>query len=138
MARELWAEVLEAIYENEEYWKMQRSELEDISDDLGVGEEKMDEVLSGLESQSLIERDIEDVKLTQRGFEFISERKTHEEQLITQRLLLVFVTALSLATLADTIITISNQGSLFINTVYSIVFAIVFIVLGMIAKQNLG
>jgi hypothetical protein len=138
MARELWAEVLEAIYENEEYWKMQRSELEDITDDLGVGEEKMDEVLSGLESQSLIERDIEDVKLTQRGFEFISERKTHEEQLITQRLLLVFVTALSLATLADTIITISNQGSLFINTVYSIVFAIVFIVLGMIAKQNLS
>jgi hypothetical protein len=138
MARELWAEVLEAIYENEEYWKMQRSELEDISDDLGVGEEKMDEVLSGLESQSLIERDIEDVKLTQRGFEFISEKKTHEEQLITQRLLLVFVTALSLATLADTIITISNQGSLFINTVYSIVFAIVFIVLGMIAKQNLS
>lgn len=137
MAQELWAEVLEAIYENEEYWKMQRSELDEVSEDLGVGEEKMDEVLSGLESQSLIERDIEDVKLTQRGFEFISEKKTHEEQLMTQRLLLVFVTALSLATLADTIIKISNQGSIFMNAVYSIVFAIIFIVLGMIAKQNL-
>lgn len=138
MAQELWAEVLEAIYENEEYWKMQRSELDEVSEDLGIGEEKMDEVLSGLESQSLIERDIEDVKLTQRGFEFISEKKTHEEQLMTQRLLLVFVTALSLATLADTIIKISNQGSIFMNAVYSIVFAIIFIVLGMIAKQNLN
>lgn len=137
MAEELWAEVLEAIYENEEYWKMQRSELSDISDELDIDEEKMDEILSGLESQNLIERDIEDVKLTQRGFEFISEKRTHQEQLITQRLLLVFVTALSLATLADTIIKISNQGSIFMNAVYSIVFAIIFIVLGMIARQNL-
>lgn len=137
MAQETWANVLEAIYENEEYWKMQRSQLDEVSEDVGITEEEMDEVLSGLESQNLIERDIEDVKLTQRGFEFISEKKTHEEQLITQRLLLVFVTALSLATLVDTFIKIGNQGSMLLNAVYSIVFAIVFIVLGMIAKQNL-
>ncbi|MFQ3308036.1 MAG: hypothetical protein ACI977_000252 [Candidatus Nanohaloarchaea archaeon] len=137
MAQEMWAEVLESIYENEEYWKMQRSQLDEVSEDLGITEEEMDQVLGGLESQSLIERDIEDVKLTQRGFEFISEKKTHEEQLITQRLLLVFVTALSLATLVDTFIKIGNQGSMALNVVYSVVFAIVFIVLGMIAKQNL-
>lgn len=138
MARETWSEVLEEIYENEEYWKMQRSQLDEISEDIGITEEKMDDVLSGLESQNLIERDIEDVKLTHRGFEFISEKKTHEEQLITQRLLLVFVTALSLATLVDTFIKIGNQGSMLLNAVYSVVFAIVFIVLGMIAKQNLN
>jgi hypothetical protein len=137
MAQEMWAEVLESIYENEEYWKMQRSQLDEVSEDLGITEEEMDQVLGGLESQSLIEIDIEDVKLTQRGFEFISEKKTHEEQLITQRLLLVFVTALSLATLVDTFIKIGNQGSMALNVVYSVVFAIVFIVLGMIAKQNL-
>lgn len=137
MAQETWANVLEAIYENEEYWKMQRSQLDKISDDLGLTEEEMDEVLSGLESQKLIERDIEDVKLTQRGFEFISEKKTHREQLITQRLLLVFVTALSLSTLVETFMRVGNQGSVLLNAVYSIVFAIIFIVLGMIAKQNL-
>lgn len=137
MAQETWANVLEAIYENEEYWKMQRSQLDKISDDLGLNEEEMDEVLSGLESQKLIERDIEDVKLTQRGFEFISEKKTHQEQLITQRLLLVFVTALSLSTLVETFMRVGNQGSVLLNAVYSVVFAIIFIVLGMIAKQNL-
>ncbi len=136
MAQEEWAKVLEAIYEDQRYWKIQKSELESVSDDMDLSED-LESILDALQSQDLIERDIDNVKLTQRGFEFISEKKTHDEQMLTQRLLLVFVTALSLATLVDTVMKIGTQENMLMNAAYSIVFAVLFIVLGMIAKQNL-
>jgi len=137
MAEEAWTHLLEAIYENEQYWRIEKSELEEVADDLNLNAD-IDSVLEALDSQDLIERDIDHVTLTERGFKFVSEKKTHSEQLLTQRLLLVFVTALSLSTLVDTVIKIGNNTNMLITIVYSVVFAIVFIVLGMIAKQNLN
>lgn len=136
MAQEEWAKVLEAIYEDQKYWKINKSELETVSEEMDLSED-LESILDALQSQDLIERDIDNVKLTQRGFEFISEKKTHDEQMLTQRLLLVFVTALSLATLVDTVMKIGTQDNMLMNAAYSIVFAVLFIVLGMIAKQNL-
>lgn len=138
MAQEEWTDLLEVIYEESDFWEMDTSMLSKLSEETGYEEEKIEELLDNLQKQGLIKREMEEIILTERGFEFISEKKTHEEQMLTQRLLLVFVTALSLATLVDTVIKIGNQGNMFMNIVYSIVFAIVFIVLGMIAKQNLS
>jgi len=126
------------IYEESDFWEMDTSMIEDLEAETGYSEEKIDELLDNLQKQGLVKREMEDIILTERGFEYISEKKTHEEQMLTQRLLLVFVTALSLATLVDTVLKLSNQGNVLMNMVYSIVFAIVFIVLGMIAKQNLS
>lgn len=138
MSQEEWTDLLEVIYEESDFWEMDTSMLEDLSEQTGYTEDKIQELLDNLQKQGLIKREMEEIILTERGFEFISEKKTHEEQMLTQRLLLVFVTALSLATLVDTVIKIGNQGSMFMSIVYSILFAIVFIVLGMIAKQNLS
>ena len=138
MSQEEWTDLLEVIYEESDFWEMDTSMLSELSEETGYNEDKIQELLDNLQKQGLIKREMEEIILTERGFEFISEKKTHEEQMLTQRLLLVFVTALSLATLVDTVIKIGNQGSMFMSIVYSIVFAIVFIVLGMIAKQNLN
>jgi hypothetical protein len=138
MSQEEWTDLLEVIYEESDFWEMDTSMLSKLSEETGYEEDKIEELLDNLQKQGLIKREMEEIILTERGFEFISEKKTHEEQMLTQRLLLVFVTALSLATLADTIIKIGNEGNMFMNVVYSVVFAIVFIVLGMIAKQNLS
>jgi len=138
MSQEQWTDLLEVIYEESDFWEMDTSMIEDLEAETGYSEEKIDELLDNLQKQGLVKREMEDIILTERGFEYISEKKTHEEQMLTQRLLLVFVTALSLATLVDTVLKLSNQGNVLMNMVYSIVFAIVFIVLGMIAKQNLS
>lgn len=138
MSQEQWTDLLEVIYEESDFWEMDTSMIEDLETETGYSEEKIDELLDNLQKQGLVKREMEDIILTERGFEYISEKKTHEEQMLTQRLLLVFVTALSLATLVDTVLKLSNQGNVLMNMVYSIVFAIVFIVLGMIAKQNLN
>lgn len=138
MAQEEWVDLLEVIYEESDFWEMDQEQLPELREKTGYGEEEIEDLLDNLQKQGLVKREMEEIILTERGFEFISEKKTHEEQMLTQRLLLVFVTALSLATLVDTIIKISNSGNIYMNVVYSIVFAIVFIVLGMIAKQNLN
>ncbi len=138
MAEEEWLDVLEAIYEESDFWEMEKEQLPELQDKLGYDEEEIEDLMGNLQKQGLVKREMEEIILTERGFEFISEKKTHEEQMLTQRLLLVFVTALALATLVDTVIKISQQGNVIMNVVYSVVFAIVFIVLGMIAKQNLN
>lgn len=138
MAQQEWVDLLEVIYEESDFWEMDTSMLSRLEDATEYEEDEVEDLLDNLQKQGLIKRDMEEIILTERGFEFISEKKTHEEQMLTQRLLLVFVTALSLATLVDTVIKLGNQGNIYMNMVYSIVFAIVFIVLGMIAKQNLN
>lgn len=138
MADEEWVDLLEVIYEQSDFWEMDQDQLPELRRKAGYDEDKVEDLLDNLQKQGLVKREMEEIILTERGFEFISEKKTHEEQMLTQRLLLVFVTALSLATLVDTVIKLGNQGNIYMNTVYSIVFAIVFIVLGMIAKQNLN
>lgn len=138
MAQQEWVDLLEVIYEESDFWEMDTSMISRLEGATEYEEEEIEELLDNLQKQGLIKRDMEEIILTERGFEFISEKKTHEEQMLTQRLLLVFVTALSLATLVDTVIKLGNQGNIYMNMVYSIVFAIVFIVLGMIAKQNLN
>jgi len=137
MAQE-WVDLLEVIYSESDFWEMDTSMISRLEEATEYDEEHVEELLDNLQKQGLIRRDMEEIILTERGFEFISEKKTHEEQMLTQRLLLVFVTALSLATLVETVIKLGNQGNIYMNVIYSIVFAIVFIVLGMIAKQNLG
>ena len=137
MAQQEWVDLLEAIYDESDFWEMDTSMLSSLEEATEYEEEEVEDLLDNLQKQGLIKRDMEEIILTERGFEFISEKKTHEEQMLTQRLLLVFVTALSLATLVDTVIKLGNQGNIIMNVVYSVVFAIVFIVLGMIAKQNL-
>ena len=137
MAQE-WVNLLEVIYSESDFWEMDTSMISRLEEATEYDEEHIEELLDNLQKQGLIKRDMEEIILTERGFEFISEKKTHEEQMLTQRLLLVFVTALSLATLVETVIKLGNQGNIYMNTVYSIIFAIVFIVLGMIAKQNLS
>ncbi len=138
MAQQEWVDLLEVIYEESDFWEMDTSMLSRLENATEFEEDGVKDLLDNLQKQGLIKRDMEEIILTERGFEFISEKKTHEEQMLTQRLLLVFVTALSLATLVDTVIKLGNQGNIYMNMVYSIVFAIVFIVLGMIAKQNLN
>ena len=138
MAQQEWVNLLEVIYEESDFWEMDTSMLSRLEKATEYEEDEVKDLLDNLQKQGLIKRDMEEIILTERGFEFISEKKTHEEQMLTQRLLLVFVTALSLATLVDTVIKLGNQGNIYMNMVYSIVFAIVFIVLGMIAKQNLN
>ena len=130
--------MLEVIYSESDFWEMDTSMISRLEEATEYDEEHVEELLDNLQKQGLIRRDMEEIILTERGFEFISEKKTHEEQMLTQRLLLVFVTALSLATLVETVIKLGNQGNIYMNIIYSIVFAIVFIVLGMIAKQNLS
>ncbi|AOV95268.1 hypothetical protein AQV86_05115 [Nanohaloarchaea archaeon SG9] len=137
MAQE-WVDLLEVIYSESDFWEMDTSMISRLEEATEYDEEHVEELLDNLQKQGLIRRDMEEIILTERGFEFISEKKTHEEQMLTQRLLLVFVTALSLATLVETVIKLGNQGNIYMNVIYSIVFAIVFIVLGMIAKQNLN
>ncbi|MFB6180715.1 MAG: hypothetical protein ABEJ93_02455 [Candidatus Nanohalobium sp.] len=137
MAQEEWVDLLEAIYEESEFWEMERSKIKELEAKTGYPEEEIETLMENLQKQGLIKREMEEIILTERGFEFISDKKTHKEQMLTQRLLLVFVTALSLATLANTVIKITQQGNMVFNIIYSIVFAILFIVLGMIAKQNL-
>jgi hypothetical protein len=138
MAQQEWVDLLEVIYEESDFWEMDTSMLSRLEKATEYEEDEVKDLLDNLQKQGLIKRDMEEIILTERGFEFISEKKTHEEQMLTQRLLLVFVTALSLATLVDTVIKLGNQGNIYMNMVYSIVFAIVFIVLGMIAKQKAG
>lgn len=138
MSQEQWTDLLEVIYEESDFWEMDTSMIEDLEAETGYSEEKIEELLDNLQKQGLVKREMEDIILTERGFEYISEKKTHEEQMLTQRLLLVFVTALSLATLVDTVLKLADQGNIWMNMIYSVVFAIVFIVLGMIAKQNLS
>lgn len=138
MAQEEWIDLLQVIYEESDFWEMDQDQIPELQEESGYEEEELRELLDNLQKQGLIKREMEEIILTERGFEFISEKKTHEEQMLTQRLLLVFVTALALATLVDTVIKIGNTGNVLMNAVYSIVFAIVFIVLGMIAKQNLN
>lgn len=138
MAQEEWIDLLQVIYEESDFWEMDQEQISELKEESGYGDEKIRELLDNLQQQGLIKREMEDIILTERGFEFISEKKTHEEQMLTQRLLLVFVTALALATLVDTVIKIGNSGNMLMNAVYSVVFAILFIVLGMIAKQNLN
>lgn len=138
MAQEEWIDLLQVIYEESDFWEMDQDQIPELQEESGYEEEEIEDLLDNLQKQGLIKREMEEIILTERGFEFISEKKTHEEQMLTQRLLLVFVTALALATLVDTVIKIGNSGNTLMNMVYSIVFAIVFIVLGMIARQNLN
>ncbi|MFB6175229.1 MAG: hypothetical protein ABEJ87_04600 [Candidatus Nanohalobium sp.] len=138
MANEEWVSLLEVIYEESDFWEMDQDQLPELRKKTSYSEEEIEDLLDNLQKQGLIKREMEEIILTERGFEFISEKKTHEEQMLTQRLLLVFVTALALSTLVDSVIKVTNQGNTVMNIVYSVVFAIVFIVLGMIAKQNLS
>jgi DNA-binding MarR family transcriptional regulator len=137
MAEEEWIDLLEVIYEESDFWEMDQEQMPELRRKAGYDEEAVEDLLDNLQKQGLVKREMEEIILTERGFEFISEKKTHEEQMLTQRLLLVFVTALALATLVDTVIKIGNSGNIYMNIVYSIVFAIIFLVLGMIARQNL-
>lgn len=137
MPKEEWVDVLEEIYDESDFWEMNQSRISELEDKTGHSEEEIEEMLNNLRKQGLIKRDMEDIILTKRGFEFISEKKTHEEQMITQRLLLVFVTALALATFVDTVMKV-QEASFIVSAAYSAIFAIVFIVLGMVAKQNLS
>ncbi|PSH01217.1 MAG: hypothetical protein BRC26_04080, partial [Nanohaloarchaea archaeon QH_8_44_6] len=103
MAQE-WVNLLEVIYSESDFWEMDTSMISRLEEATEYDEEHIEELLDNLQKQGLIKRDMEEIILTERGFEFISEKKTHEEQMLTQRLLLVFVTALSLATLVETVI----------------------------------
>ncbi len=136
MAQEEWAKVLEAIYKDQKYWQIDQGELEKFSDEMDLNED-LESILDALQSQDLIERDIDSIQLTNRGFEFINEKKNHEEQMLTQRLLLVFVTALSLGTLVNTVIKAGAKGNIFMSVIPSVLFAVIFIVLGMIAQKKL-
>lgn len=132
-----WYEVLEAIYDNDELWEMESSEVSQLADKSGLNDEQLESTLANLENQELIKRELDSVKLTQRGFDLISRKETHEEQLLTERLLLVFVTALSLGVLIDTAVSLGQSGNMFLEIAYNVLFAVLFIVLGMIARQNL-
>ncbi|MFB6204722.1 MAG: hypothetical protein ABEJ75_03680 [Candidatus Nanohaloarchaea archaeon] len=133
-----WYEVLEALYEHDELWEMEASQVSQLAELTELEEEQVEETLENLENQELIKRELDTIILTKRGFDLISQKETHEEQLLTERLLLVFVTALSLGTLMDTAIAVGQTNNVFLQVAYNALFAIIFIVLGMIAKQNMG
>ncbi|MFB6203015.1 MAG: hypothetical protein ABEK01_00840 [Candidatus Nanohaloarchaea archaeon] len=137
MARSDWYRILEAIYTNDEFWEMEETEVEDLASEVGMSPEEVRESLDSLEDQDLIKRELDKIILTKRGFNMISRRETHEEQMLTQRILLVFVTALSIGTLIQTSLQMIDSGNLVLRIAYNAIFAIIFIVLGMIAKRNL-
>lgn len=132
-----WYDVLEAIYENDELWEMETSEVSRLANKARLTEDQLENTLENLERQELIKRELDSVILTQRGFDLISRKETHEDQLLTERLLLVFVTALALSTLIETAISLGQTSNTFLQIAYNVLFAILFIVLGMIARQNL-
>lgn len=136
MGRDKWAEVLKAIYENDNYWQMNQSRLEDLSGELGLTEDEVDTALDNLQAQNMIKRDIEQIKLTQRGFDLINRRKDHEEKLLTDRLLLIFTSILTLGVVlltAEVLIQLSNP---IITLGYYTVFAVIFVIIGIIADQK--
>lgn len=136
MGKEKWLDVLEAIYQNNEYWKMNQSSLEDLSNELGIEKDDVDAVLDSLQAQDLIKRDIEQVELTQRGFDVINDRKNKEEQLLTDRLLLIFTTVLTLGVTVITAETLLKFENPVVTLSYYAIFAIVFIVLGILADRR--
>lgn len=137
MEETAWFRLLKEIFSNDKYWEMEEEDVEELSDKLNEDEERINQAIDNLQKQGFIKKEMEKVVLTERGFNLISTMETHEEQLLTERLLLVFVTALSLGTLIETAVTLNQSGNIVLNMAYYILFAIIFIVLGMIAKQNL-
>jgi len=138
MAEQNWREVLREIYNNDEYWNMASSNLSKLAEEVGISEEELDSVLKKLESQSLIKRDLDNVTLTQRGFDHIKSIELHNEQLMTDRILLVFTTVLTVG-----IVSISSIALSFVdNPVMSIslyaLYAIVFLVLGALLSEKFG
>ncbi|MFB6115792.1 MAG: hypothetical protein ABEK04_05930, partial [Candidatus Nanohalobium sp.] len=80
MAHEEWIDLLEVIYEESDFWEMDQERLTELEEESGYEEEEIRELLDNLQKQGLIKREMEEIILTERGFEFISEKKTHEEQ----------------------------------------------------------
>jgi len=136
MSEQSWREVLREIYNNDEYWSMASSNLSKLAEEVGISEEELDSVLKKLESQGLIKRDLDNVSLTQRGFDHIKSIELHNEQLMTDRILLVFTTVLTVG-----IVSISSIALSFVdNPVMSIslyaLYAIVFLVLGALLSEK--
>ena len=130
-----WFRLLEKIFENDRYWEMSEEDLSSISEKLDMPEEQVNSSLDNLQKQGLIKKEMDDIVLTERGFDLISSMEAHEEQVLTERLLIVVVTALSLGTLIDSSAALASS-SITMRVVYSAIFGIVFLAIGMMANQQ--
>jgi hypothetical protein len=131
-----WYRLLEKIFKDDRYWEMEGDDLSQLSESLDMDEDEVDEAIDNLQKQELIKKDMDEIVLTKRGFNLISRMETHEEQILTERLLLVVVTALSLGTLIESSASMASS-SVSMRMVYSAVFGVVFLAIGMMANQHL-
>ena len=130
-----WFRLLDEIFENDRYWEMSEEDLSSISEKLDMPEEEVNSSLDNLQKQGLIKKEMDEIVLTERGFDLISSMEAHEEQVLTERLLIVVVTALSLGTLIDSSAALASS-SITMRVVYSAIFGIVFLAIGMMANQQ--
>lgn len=136
MKSQEWADLLEKIYENDEYWNIGEDELTEVAKELNLEEEEVSEKLDNLKKQGLIERDIDQVTLTKRGFDLINRRKNHEEQLITDRLLVIFTTVLTLGVFVMTGIALQDLANPVVTISYYGIFALMFMALGIVFNKK--
>jgi len=136
MVEQKWQEVLDAIYQNDEYWSMEASNVSDLAQELSISEEELNEYLGKLEEQGLIKRDIDELNLTKRGFDHIHSIEMHNEQLMTDRVLLIFTTVLTIGVVIISSIALTFvQNPIMEISLYS-VYAIVFLVLGALMSEK--
>lgn len=136
-----WAEVLERMYENEKYWDMDQDRVEELADDLNKETSEINDALNRLDQQGFIQRDVDDAKLksrlTQRGFDLVDRRKKHEEQIITDRLLVIFTTVLTLGIFILTSLSLEELANPVVTVTYHAIFALIFVSLGLAFREKL-
>lgn len=136
MTEVTWREVLQRIYTNDEYWSMETSNLSKLAKDLEIEESEVKKHIEKLEGQELIKREIDELHLTQRGFDYINSLEMHKEQQTTDRVLLVFTTVLTIGILITTSIALTIVNNPVMNISIHALYAIVFLVLGIMISKN--
>lgn len=131
-----WKNVLRAIYSDNEYWSMEASNLSDFADEIGLTEDELQKTLDKLESQKLIERDLDELHLTQRGFDHINSIEMHEEQLMTDRILLIFTTVLTIGIVITSSIALTFVDNPVLSVFLFAVYGIVFMVIGALSSEK--
>lgn len=132
-----WVKVLETMYENSNYWSLDLSkDLEELSNETGINQGRLKDVLGELDKQDLISRNMDEVHLTERGFDHVNNLHMHEEQLTTDRILLVFTTVLAIGIIALASVGLSMVENPVFDIILYSVYAIIFIVIGALFSKK--
>lgn len=101
-----WSPVLREIYLHQDSWGSESEAIATLRRGAGIDAGRAEDVLTFLVEMELIERNGDGPRLTTEGFNVIRNREIQEEQVRTNRILLVFTAILALSSLTNLLIAV--------------------------------